>query len=230
MKLNSTVAALGFALAVSIFGGVSAHAEEKKPEEPIQVQPIAIVVVVEPGDNLSAIADEHKTTYVRIYNANESIVNPDVINPGDKLRIPRDDEALPDRFGQISSVVETSVSAKPATATQRTTAKASGYRPVSSAGNTYTWGNCTWYVKNRKPGIPNSFGNASQWVGRAQAAGYATGSTPVVGAIGAAGNHVVYVESVSGAMVNISEMNYNGGVGVVHYRTVPASSFYYIYA
>ncbi len=227
MKLNSTVAALGFALAVSIFGGVSAHAEEKKPAEPIVVPPT--IVVVEPGDYLSLIADKYKTTYVRIYNANENIVNPDVINPGDKLRIPLDDEVLPDRMAQISTVATAAQSASTASVSRAAT-KTGSYTPTSTAGNTYVWGNCTWYVKNRKPNIPNSLGNANQWIARAQTAGYATGSTPVVGAIGAAGNHVVYVESVSGAMVNISEMNYNGGVGVVHYRTVPASSFYYIYA
>lgn len=227
MKLNSTVAALGFALAVSIFGGVSAHAEEKKPVEPVVVPPI--IVVVEPGDYLSLIADKYKTTYVRIYNANENIANPDMINPGDKLRIPLEDEVLPDRFGQMTSAtVAAQTAASPSTT--RATVKTSGYKPASTAGNTYVWGNCTWYVKNRKPNIPNSLGNANQWIARAQAAGYSTGSTPIAGAIGAAGNHVVYVESVSGAMVNISEMNYNGGVGVVHYRTVPASSFYYIYA
>ena len=100
----------------------------------------------------------------------------------------------------------------------------------SSAGNTYAYGWCTWYVKSRKPNIPNTFGNAYQWIGSAQASGYATGTTPVAGAIGAADNHVVYVESVNGGNVTISEMAYAGGVGVVHYRTVPASSFYYIYA
>lgn len=227
MKLNSTVAALGFALAVSMFGGVSVHAEENKPTELIKVEPI--VAVVKPGDYLSLIADEYKTTYVRIYNANENIVNPDIINPGDKLRIPLDDEVLPDRMAQVSTVAVATQSASTASVS-RTATKAGSYTPTSTAGNTYTWGNCTWYVKNRKPNIPNSFGNANQWISRAQAAGYATGSTPVVGAIGASGNHVVYVESISGAMVNISEMNYNGGVGIVHYRTVPASSFYYIYA
>lgn len=98
----------------------------------------------------------------------------------------------------------------------------------STAGNGYAPGYCTYYVKNRRPDIPNNWGNANQWIYSAQASGYSTGSTPVAGAIGAQGNHVVYVESVSGSMVTISEMNY-GGLWNMNTRTVPANTFYYIY-
>lgn len=100
----------------------------------------------------------------------------------------------------------------------------------SSANNTYAWGQCTWYAKNKRPDLPNGLGNGGQWVANAAARGLATGATPRAGAIGEQPGHVVYVESVNGnGTVNISEMNYNGGVGVVHYRTVAASAFTYIY-
>lgn len=56
-----------------------------------------VIVTVEAGDSLSKIAVRYNTTWVRIFNANESIANPDLINPGDQLRIPRDDEDLTDR-------------------------------------------------------------------------------------------------------------------------------------
>ncbi len=105
-------------------------------------------------------------------------------------------------------------------------------RPIvtSSPGNTYVWGQCTWYAKNKRPDLPNSLGNGGQWVANAAALGFATGSTPRVGAIGEQPGHVVYVEAVhSNGTVTISEMNYNGGVGVVHKRTVPAGTFTYIY-
>jgi surface antigen len=102
------------------------------------------------------------------------------------------------------------------------------YTRGSVAGNGYAPGYCTYYVKNRRPDIPNNWGNANQWVYSAQASGYSTGATPAAGAIGAQGNHVVYVESVSGDMVTISEMNY-GGLWNMNTRTVPASTFYYIY-
>lgn len=56
-----------------------------------------VMVTVQEGDYLSKIADMHGTTWVRIYNANETITNPDVINPGMELRIPANDEALAER-------------------------------------------------------------------------------------------------------------------------------------
>lgn len=105
-------------------------------------------------------------------------------------------------------------------------------RGGSGGPNAYGWGQCTWYVKNMRPDIGGYWGNASSWVYSARAAGYSTGSQPVAGAIGSenGGNHVVYVQSVNGnGTVNISEMNYNGGVGQVHYRTTSASEFTYIY-
>lgn len=100
----------------------------------------------------------------------------------------------------------------------------------NTAGNGYTAGQCTYYVKNRRPDIPNNWGNADQWYYNAQAAGYSVGSQPVVGAIAAARGemHVAYVEGVSGDMVTISEMNY-GGPWVMNTRTVPSHLFLYIY-
>jgi len=59
------------------------------------------------------------------------------------------------------------------------------------------------------------------------------GSTPVPGAIAWSGagyyGHVAYVEGVSGGMVTVSEMNYNGGWNRVSSRTVSAGTFHYIY-
>ena len=73
-------------------------------------------------------------------------------------------------------------------------------------------------------------GNGGQWVGNAAARGYATGSTPRAGAVAEIPGHVMYVESVNGnGTINISEMNYNGGLGVVNYRTISAASARYIY-
>lgn len=105
--------------------------------------------------------------------------------------------------------------------------------PVASGGNLYVPGNCTWYVKSRRPDIPNRMGNANRWISSAISHGLSTGSIPQPGAVGVtlAGpmGHVVYVESInSDGTVNISEMNYKG-LGVVSSRTVSASAFTYIY-
>jgi len=103
-----------------------------------------------------------------------------------------------------------------------------------SAGNTYSYGWCTWYVKNRRPDIPNNLGNANTWYDRAAAQGWNVGLTPKKGAVatttaGWAG-HVAYVEGVSldGQTVTISEMNYVGW-NIVSTRTVHYTEFRYIY-
>lgn len=102
-----------------------------------------------------------------------------------------------------------------------------------TAGNSYGYGYCTWYVKNKRPDIGSFWGNANQWYASAQAAGFATGSEPRAGAIGVSfvgsAGHVVYVESVSGGTVNISEMNGAAGWNVVGTRSTSASEFVYIY-
>lgn len=113
-------------------------------------------------------------------------------------------------------------------------ARLTATRTVSAqAGNTYSYGYCTWYVKNRRPDIPNGLGNANMWLHNARAMGLPTGSEPRAGAVAqtSAGplGHVAIVESVNGdGTVTISEMNYRGW-NVVNQRTVAASNFNYIY-
>lgn len=90
VKLTSALLALG----ISVLAG-AAPVEAKQDTS----------VVVAPGDTLEAIATQHETTYVRIFNANEHIVHPDVINTGDTVRIPAEDEELPDRYATTQTAV-----------------------------------------------------------------------------------------------------------------------------
>lgn len=101
---------------------------------------------------------------------------------------------------------------------------------ADTSGNAYDYGFCTWYVKSRRPDIPNNLGDADAWVYNAQAHGIPTGVEPKEGAIGQQGMHVVYVEKINpdDGTVFISEMNF-AGWGVISHRNVPASSFTYIY-
>lgn len=106
--------------------------------------------------------------------------------------------------------------------------------PVTDPTNSYAWGQCTWYANNKRPDLPNNLGNANTWYAVAAAAGIAVGTEPRVGAIGVTTEgyygHVVYVETINDdGTVNISEMNYAGGINVVHYRTVMPGEFVYIY-
>jgi surface antigen len=96
--------------------------------------------------------------------------------------------------------------------------------------NRYTRGYCTWYVANRRQ-VPPFWGDAVNWYYNAQASGYKVGNVPAQGAIAwlIGGNHVAYVEQVSGSNIYISEMNFNGNWNAVTSRWAPASSFRYIY-
>jgi len=62
-------------------------------------------VTVQPGDSLSKIATANSTTYVRIYDANDVVQDPDVIYPGQVLTIPAADEQLPDRMAAVAAPV-----------------------------------------------------------------------------------------------------------------------------
>ena len=181
-----------------------------KPEPPKIIE----YTVVE-GDNLTKIAGANSTTWLRLWQKNTGINDPDLININDKLIIPGADEVLADRPVPINAPVA---------------AKALAAIPRGiSAGNTYSYGYCTWYVKNRRPDLPNNLGNAETWYSRAAAQGLSVGSTPVVGAVGQRGNHVVYVEAVNGdGTILISEMNYQAW-NVQSSRTANASEFRYIY-
>ena len=108
-----------------------------------------------------------------------------------------------------------------------------GSSVATSEGNTYSYGYCTWYVANRRPDIPNTWGNANTWYARAQASEWPTGTVPKIGAIGQNTTpplgHVVYVEAVyADGTILISEMNF-AGWNVQSSRTVSPTEFNYIY-
>jgi surface antigen len=198
------------------------------------------------NDSLSKIAKQFNTSWVRIWSKNTRLTNPDVINTGSILIIPKADEDLETRPLPVAEPVareQVDTLTAPAQSQQQrqqTANPVSSSAPqqqrtqnitttVSSAGNRYVAGYCTWYAKNRRPDLPNNLGNADTWVSRAAAQGLPTGSTPRVGAIGQQGMHVVYVEKVhSNGTVTISEMNWKG-LYVISTRTVPSSNFRYIY-
>jgi LysM repeat protein len=54
-------------------------------------------VTVNEGDTLDGIATQHQTTYVRLFDANTDIQDPNLIYAGEKVRIPKADEQLADR-------------------------------------------------------------------------------------------------------------------------------------
>lgn len=212
---------------------------ESEQSEENNDKPEKVTHTVESGESLIKIGKQYEIDWKRLYFKNKNISHPDQLDIGQKLVIPAEDEELEKREIPRPVVPEP----RPATssqsrATSTSTASAASSQPVStprraprgsSSGNLYTYGYCTWYVKNRRPDLPNNLGNAITWANRAAAQGIPTGSTPRVGAVGQSGNHVVYVESVNGdGTVTVSEMNWKGW-NIKSSRTAPASSFRYIY-
>lgn len=212
-----------------------ATTEETTPEEPkaepapAPLPPVVITHTIVSGDTLTKIANVHQTTWQRLFAKNIQITNPDTINVGETITIPDALEQIPERAFPAPVVIAPQPIVRTGTSARRTVTPSAPQPRISSAGNTYAAGYCTWYAKNRRPDLPNRLGNANTWVARAAAQGIPTGSAPRTGAIGQQGMHVVYVESVNGdGTVTISEMNYRG-LGVVSSRTAPASNFSYIY-
>lgn len=200
--------------------------DEVKPT-PEATPPPPVEYVVVDGDYLDKIATEHNVSWKRLWDKNLNIENPDVIHVGDKIVIPKEDEQLADRAlpaAPVQAVAATQGSSAPAQT------NAVVYRGAVSS-NLYDPGYCTWYVKNRRPDLPNNLGNADTWYYRAQAQGLPTGTTPRAGAAAQVRGqmHVVYVESVNGdGTIVISEMNY-AGLYSLRTVTVPASNYWYIY-
>jgi murein DD-endopeptidase MepM/ murein hydrolase activator NlpD len=91
MRFNVKFTAAALIGALSLVGGASAYAA---PGDTVTIQP---------GDTLSAISTANGSDYVRVFNANPNIANPDIINAGDQIRIPTADEQLPDRMGQVQA-------------------------------------------------------------------------------------------------------------------------------
>lgn len=91
MRLYAIIAGLMAAGVLTLAGGPSASAQtqtEKKESKVVEVQP---------GDYLAKIAGDHQTTYQRLYDANLEIKDPDLIYPGNKVRIPHPEEQIASR-------------------------------------------------------------------------------------------------------------------------------------
>ncbi len=226
MKTKLFFVALGVMATLVLGSGTTAGATSNETDTKSEVKTEAatvkvapeVVVEVQSGDTLEAIATAHNTTYVRLFNANPEITNPDVIDVGDKITIPAEDKELEDRFSQIVPVAAATVSY---TTQQYTSA------PVNSTS--YYVGNgmwCTDYVHSKRPDVA-IYGNAGyNWISSAQAAGKSTGSTPAAGAVAVMDGHVAYVESVNsdGSYV-VSEMGWNYQAGNYNQRTVQPGAF-----
>jgi len=107
-----------------------------EPQTTEQAAPVPeatpVVVSVVSGDTLSGIAADHQTTYMRLYDANEFINNPDLIYVGDQIRIPNADEQIAERTA--TAVAETTAPVESAPVAEATTySEPVAEAPVASA-------------------------------------------------------------------------------------------------
>ena len=202
----------------------SAPKDKSNETKPIEQPTYAIVAA---GDSLASIAEKYNTTWTRIFDANESLSNPNTIDIGQKLRIPSAEEVLPDRSSAIVAAQQAAASSTLSARTSTVTTLSYSSKPINSSS--YYVGNgmwCTDYVHSRRPDVA-VYGNAGYgWISSAQAAGKSTGSAPRAGAVAVTNGHVAYVESVnSDGSYTVSEMGWNYRAGNYNKRTVRPGAF-----
>ncbi|WP_344703357.1 LysM peptidoglycan-binding domain-containing protein [Salinicoccus jeotgali] len=177
---------------------------------------------VKSGDTLSKIANKHGTTYRKIMNLNN--LSSTVIYVGQKLSVSGSSSSVSEPDSNDNTSVTDKVSAPAPSGT-------------SYGTNYYYWGDCTWYVFERrkqlgKP-VGNNWGNAYDWDNGARSEGYSVNNSPSVGAImqteawtnyAWSFGHVAVVERINAdGSVLVSEMNFGSGKGVKNFRTISSS-------
>ncbi len=110
MRKTAIIAGLFVAGFLAFASTTSVRAEEIAQPNTNIPQPVMVEVIQ--NDSLSKIASKHQTTYVRLFDANTFIQDPDVIHPGEKVRIPNADEQIPSR--NLPADTPKSESVKPA--------------------------------------------------------------------------------------------------------------------
>ena len=201
----------------------------------LRILPVdGIVYTVKSGDSLKSIVEKYQASLERVISYNK-LKDGERLKEGIELVLPGGilpEEDRPD-YNPKSRIASIASSSRSAGQSNVTVSISSNYNV--KAGNAYAWGNCTWYVYNRRPDIGSFWGNASTWAVSARAAGYRVDQTPSVGAIAqwnAYANpyiwgygHVAIVESInSDGTITVTDMNYAGKLNVVTTRTVSASS------
>ncbi|RWZ78172.1 MAG: LysM peptidoglycan-binding domain-containing protein [Candidatus Microsaccharimonas sossegonensis] len=195
-----------------------------------------IAYTVKTGDTLQIIADKYKSDVSLITTYNDLEISG--ITPGMKIIIPNGVLPNNEQPGYVAPVRYTANTSVTGTtgATGSMSAGIGGGAYVNtrppSPGNKYAWGNCTWYVYERRLalGMPvgSFWGNGGSWAISGRAAGYVVDNTPAFGAVLVqAGNpgHNAVVESVAAdGTVVISEMNNwaYGGFNIINTRTISA--------
>lgn len=183
-----------------------------------------IVYTVKSGDTIQSIAEKYQALASAITTYNDLEISG--VSTGLKIIIPGGVLPVEERPGYVAPTFFYRPS--------NIGVGSGGYANTlgASAGNRYAFGNCTWYVFERRAAIGKPigsfWGNGGFWAFSAQASGYTVNNRATAGAIlvepGNPG-HVGIVERVlANGDVVISEMNNAayGGFNIVNNRTLSA--------
>lgn len=129
-------------LAILIGAGTSTASADPSQSQPAQTDHN---YTVQSGDTLTSISSTNATTYVRLYDANMNITNPDLIYPGQVLRIPAADDQLPNRplpaeADDSAAVTDSNDTSQPAEAVP----SQASYSAPTATETSYTGGSGVW--------------------------------------------------------------------------------------
>lgn len=204
-----------------------------EPGKTLQIPPInGVIYTVKDGDSATSIAEKYSADEKRIVAYNDLELGG--LSAGRKIMLPDGDLPTTERPGYVAPrpVYQSSYNYGGSIV---------GSYGGGSVGNRYAYGNCTYYVYDRRAAIGRPigsfWGNAATWAAAARASGYTVNGTPEPGAVAqwnAYGDawigyygHVGIVESVNDdGTVTISEMNNGalGGFNIVNRRTISAGA------
>lgn len=136
MRLSAAIVAVVFGVVFFTAGTptVKAQSETETTAEQVMVE-------IKPGDSLSTIANQHQTTFQRLFNANLNIKDPDLIYPGDTIRVPAPDEQLANRAIPVTTVAAPSKKVNTTRAGGHKLSRHRSIQPVASAsaGDENVW-------------------------------------------------------------------------------------------
>jgi len=198
--------------------------------EKLKILPISgLTYEVKDGDSAESLAKQYESNAEQIISFNDAEVAG--LTAGEQIIIPNGKKPAPAPAQYFSSAPSFFGSAGSVSAPYAFTGKI-------FPGNTYAWGNCTWWVYQRRAElgrpIPSNLGNANMWAINGAAAGMSVSKTPVAGSIiyhindpASFLGHVGIVERVNpDGSIFTSDMNYNFLLNKLVNRNIPTSEFY----
>lgn len=205
-----------------------------EPDKELKILPVSgALYTAKDGDSVDSIAEKYNVNKQELINFNDLELQNTL--SGRQLIVPGATVPETERPGYVAPRTQ-----QRSNGTSSTFSGAGNYgggygmgnNLSASVGNKYAFGNCTWYVyeKRAQLGRPvgSFWGNAATWASYAASAGYAVSGTPTVGSImqnGGGYGHVAMVESVNpGVSVTISEMNayrFGGGFNRIGHGDIP---------